>query len=319
MNKQHLTTGLKIAVTLAAIAILGSRIDFVQVKSAIGTFPTKWIATIVGLLIVSLLTSARKWQVVLGGLGWQAPFLKLVRLFWVGLFFNTFLPGRTGGDVVRAYSLSSSDGHRTTSIASVAIDRGLNLLALIIIGATATFFSTALPDHLYTVVRAVALSSVIVMAALVLGRHSVLRLLPKRIHVLVSPVLNMHWDQRLAKAAALAFLVQIIMILINVSAAQALKLPVSTTELFIAIPLTAIVTTLPISINGFGIREAAYATALSYFGTSVEQGVALSLVMTATLVGWSLIGGLVYLGSELRVDSRPISADARRNLHGTAI
>ena len=137
MTRHTTITIIKAGVTLTALAILASRIDLSRVGDAVRSFPITWIPTMACLLIASLLFSTLKWQLVLKGLGQTVDVLHLTRLFWVGQFFNTFLPGRTGGDIVRAVSLSGSQTTRSRAITSVAIDRGTNLLALAAIAALA--------------------------------------------------------------------------------------------------------------------------------------------------------------------------------------
>ena len=121
---------------------------------------------------------------------------------------------------------------------------------------------------------------------------------PERFRQTIEALLTGSWDlSGLVKAGSLAIAVQITMVLTNICAARAMGLNVTDIQLFIAIPLTAIITALPVSINGLGIREAAYATLLALFGIPAEQAVALSLVMTAAIVGWSLIGGLIFIAT----------------------
>ena len=131
---------------------------------------------------------------------------------------------------------------------------------------------------------------------LVAGRHRVVQLIPERyrdgLEALVPADLV---GVPMARIAVLAISVQILMIVTNIAAARAMGLSISGLALFTAIPITAIITALPVSINGLGVREVAYAGLLSYFGIAPEEAVALSLVMTATIVGWSLIGGLLYV------------------------
>ncbi len=296
MTRHTTITIIKAGVTLTALAILASRIDLSRVGDAVRSFPITWIPTMACLLIASLLFSTLKWQLVLKGLGQTVDLLHLTRLFWVGQFFNTFLPGRTGGDIVRAVSLSGSQTTRSRAITSVAIDRGTNLLALATIAALAAISDVQLPGHIRTVVWLTGTTAVVAACLLVAGRHRVVQLIPERyrdgLEALVPADLV---GVPMARIAVLAISVQILMIVTNIAAARAMGLSISGLALFTAIPITAIITALPVSINGLGVREVAYAGLLSYFGIAPEEAVALSLVMTATIVGWSLIGGLLYV------------------------
>ena len=180
MNRS-LTAALKAGVTILALVLIAQRIDLHELWRVLTTFPLSWVPVMGALLAVGLALSALKWQVVLRSLGRRTAFTELARLFWIGLFFNTFLPGRTGGDVVRAYGLSRSDSVRARSIASVVIDRGMNLFALLAIGAVATFVADGLPTDLTRVVRIAALVSVIGAGCAFVFKQTILTWLPGKL------------------------------------------------------------------------------------------------------------------------------------------
>jgi uncharacterized membrane protein YbhN (UPF0104 family) len=290
MSRHAIITGLKAVVTLGALAAVASRIDLQRVWETISVFPPAWVPAMAALLAASLVFGTLKWQVVLHGLGRTVT--------WIRLFFNTFLPGRTGGDIVRAVSLARSDSSRSRAVASVAVDRGLNLLALLLIGAAAAIFDQHLQLSIKQMIWAIAASVSAGLVIMVRLRSEIASRAPERFRQTIEALLTGSWDlSGLVKAGSLAIAVQITMVLTNICAARAMGLNVTDIQLFIAIPLTAIITALPVSINGLGIREAAYATLLALFGIPAEQAVALSLVMTAAIVGWSLIGGLIFIAT----------------------
>jgi len=286
----------KSAITLLAFVAVSLQVDLQTVWATLSGFPTYWIPAIVTLLAVGLLLSSLKWKVVLDTLGQNVSIVRLISLFWSGLFFNTFLPGRTGGDAYRAFGLPKSAGSRSRAITSVAIDRGMNLLALVLIAFFSTFLDHRLPASIVTGVRTL---TVAVFGATILGfafRQALLDRLPDRISAKLYPLLGARWDFReLALSAGLSLAFQASMVLINVCVARALSIPVTTIALFVIIPITALVTAIPISINGIGVREAAYATLLAYTGTAPEHGVALSLTATAAVFCWSVVGGVIFV------------------------
>ena len=294
----RLITALKIGITGLAFFVVAQRVDLTQVWATLTDFPATWIPTIGVLLAMSLAISSLKWKVVLQVLGQQISLFRLIRLFWAGLFFNTFLPGRTGGDAVRAYGLPKSDGSRSRAITSVVVDRGVNLLALVLIGAAATLLDSSLPVGIVWGVRGLAGVCVATIVILFACRKSVHRMLPKGLAEKLSPLLSTKWGATdIALVTGLAFAFQTTMILINVFAARALGIPISTLALFVVIPITALITAIPVSINGVGIREAAYAALLSGSGVTPEYGVALSVTVTAAIICWSMIGGIVFVAA----------------------
>jgi len=309
MSRHTIITGLKAVVTLGALAAVASRIDLQRVWETISVFPPVWIPAMAALLAASLVFGTLKWQVVLHGLGRTVTWIRLARLFWIGLFFNTFLPGRTGGDIVRAVSLARSDSSTSRAVASVAADRGLNLLALLLIGSAAAIFDQHLQLWIKQMIWAIAASVSAGLVIMVRLRSEIASRAPERFRQTIEALLTGSWDlSGLVKAGSLAIAVQITMVVTNICAARAMGLNVTDIQLFIAIPLTAIITALPVSINGLGIREAAYATLLALFGIPAEQAVALSLVMTAAIVGWSLIGGLIFVATSDELGSLEVNS-----------
>ncbi len=101
MSRFTTFTAVKVFVTLLALGILSYRVDAVAVLKTVSRFPAADLPIILAFLMAGLALSALKWQLLLQGLGRVVAFASLARLLWIGLFLNTFLPGRTGGDVVR--------------------------------------------------------------------------------------------------------------------------------------------------------------------------------------------------------------------------
>ena len=99
----------------------------------------------------------------------------------------------------------------------------------------------------------------------------------------------------LTSAAALSLLYQVSIILSNYGAASGLGLDVPIAAFFFLIPFTTLITMIPISLNGFGLREAAYVFAFSSIGIPEEAALALSIVPALCMIGTSLIGGIIYV------------------------
>ncbi len=99
----------------------------------------------------------------------------------------------------------------------------------------------------------------------------------------------------MALAMGLALLYQTTMILSNYIIALGLGFQLSPSVFFIVIPLTALATMIPISLNGWGLREGAYALSFQTFGVAPELAVTLSIIAALCMIGVSSVGGLVYV------------------------
>jgi hypothetical protein len=89
--------------------------------------------------IVFLITSYR-WYLLLQALSIPMTLFRTLQINMVGAFYNTFMPGSTGGDLLKAYYAAKLTTHRTRAVMSVIIDRILGLLALVILGGSMAAF-----------------------------------------------------------------------------------------------------------------------------------------------------------------------------------
>jgi uncharacterized protein (TIRG00374 family) len=228
---------------------------------------------------------------------------------WVSLFFNNFLPSNIGGDVVRIADTASAAGSKTLATTVVLVDRALGLTALIVVAAFGAFAASLVGIHvpgarwLWIVAATGVLIAIPVIA------------LPKLTAYLLAPLrlLKKPWvDERvqrledalnrfretpsaLAGAFAGALVVQITVVAFYLLMAQGLSVPLPILLGAVLIPVSMVVQMAPLSINGFGVREAVFAFFFRRFGLPIDAAVALSLVSTGFVMGLSLVGGYMFL------------------------
>jgi uncharacterized membrane protein YbhN (UPF0104 family) len=220
---------------------------------------------------------------------------QFVRYYYVGMFFNLFLPTGVGGDVYRCYYVARSSADWRRAIISVLADRGVGFGTLCVIAAVATlaFGRVHIPPWLawalgVCVLGLVALATVAVAAR---GPFASIRTsVPLVVEFFRRPGL-------LAAVAGLSFLLQSLVIVVNVFNGMALQLDVPVVFYFILIPLIAVATMIPVSLNGLGVREGAFVFFLSQVGVPEEQALSLALLWLVVLTASSLIGGLVWLAT----------------------
>ena len=238
---------------------------------------------------------------------------RLTESIWVSMFFNNFLPSNIGGDVVRIADTAPAAGSKTLATTVILVDRALGLTALLIVASSGALFASMLGVHvpgarwlwLASVIGAVAAIFVIAMPQLV-GDTVSRALLPVR--ALKRPWLTER-AQRLedavirfrnapsavAGAFAGAIVVQITIVAFYLLTAQGLSVPLPMFLGAVLIPVSLVVQMAPVSINGFGVREAVFAFFFRRFGLPADAAVALSLVSTGMVMGLSLVGGYLYL------------------------
>src|SRR4030095_76788 len=229
---------------------------------------------------------------------------------WVSMFFNNFLPSNIGGDVIRIADTATAAGSKTVATMVVVADRALGLAALMLVAALAALAAAGSGIHVPGE-RWLALVSGV---AVIVGLPFVL--MPELVRHLLAPIraLKRPWiterAERLEEAvrkfhAAPSGLlaafggavgVQLTIVGFYLLAARGLAIPLPVLLGAVLIPVSLVIQLAPVSINGFGVREAVFAFFFARFGLPTDAAVALSLVATGLVMALSLIGGLVFLG-----------------------
>src|SRR5207245_8286775 len=124
-------------------------------------------------LFANVFVSALRREAYLGALEIDMPFATTVRLYFVGTFFNAFLPSGIGGDAYKAVRVGRSRGALTGAVASVFLDRFAGFVALGFIGLVGAAAELAAGDKLRVAAVATVLSAGVLGAAgvLLLGRE----------------------------------------------------------------------------------------------------------------------------------------------------
>ena len=302
---------LKLAVSVALIGILLSRIDGARLLDMARTAAPSWLAMSIAIYLAMILASAWRWGVLLNAQHIRLPFRTLTSSFLVATFFNNFLPSNIGGDVVRIADTAKTAGSKTLATTVVLIDRGLGLLGLVLIAAIGASAWTR-PDAMgpvgpWMLWLGLALGAVIATPALA-NPHGFARML--------QPLRSLHpeWiTERIARLTAAlvrfretpgaliqcfagAVVVQALLVVFYLAIAYSLRVNIAVTDLAFIVPVTLIVQMLPVSMNGFGVREATFGFYFSRLGLPLESALLVSLMGAAMIMLFSLSGAAVYIG-----------------------
>jgi uncharacterized membrane protein YbhN (UPF0104 family) len=253
--------------------------------------------------------SVWRWRVLLHAQHIQVPTRALSESYWVALFFNNFLPSNIGGDVVRIADTARPAGSKTLATTVVLVDRVLGLFALLSVGALGAMAARSvgidIPGTVWIeigAVAALALCILLFFAPTILDR--VLGPLRALGHPWVLERVAMLQDTlaryrrrpgALAGALVGAIVVQIVIVAFYALTARSLSIPLPLVMAGVLVPVAMAVQMVPVSINGFGVREAVFGFFFVRFGLGVEAGVAVSLLGTALVMLFSLGGGALFL------------------------
>jgi uncharacterized membrane protein YbhN (UPF0104 family) len=260
------------------------------------------------LALVGIGVRALRWQALLEAVGARVPFRRTLYLYFVGAFFNTFLPTGFGGDVVRV--LEIGPGATSQQAAGTAlVDRLTGFIVLFALALVALPFGyRLLPPGTAVTIAVVALGVLAASALLFQGR--LLRWLTGWLPHSLS-LAGDAWIGRtyavitacgrrgvgLALLYSLWFNLQLMVE--SVLVARALGVDASPWVFFMFVPITTAALLVPISISGFGVREGLYVTLFGQLGVDPARAVALSLATYSLDIVTGLVGGVIYLGAGL--------------------
>jgi uncharacterized protein (TIRG00374 family) len=302
----------KIAVSIALLVYLLSTTDLDALQRRVRAGDTLLLGLAMALYAAILAISTWRWRVLLEAQGYTIPLAHLSGSYLVATFFNNFLPSNIGGDVVRVRDSSRLTGSTTTSLAVVAIDRILGLGALYVLALSAFIMGGPSVRGLAGA-RSVLLALGLLFAGLayVFFRPGIARRvvsasglgrLPwalKRFETVQSAV---HVYRSRVHAVWLAFLgsvaLQAIVVYYYFTVARALRIPLPLSACFLMVPLCTLVQTVPISFNGWGIRESVFILYFHQVGLGKDSALAFSLVGAGLIVLMSLSGAIVWTARE---------------------
>lgn len=298
----------KLGVSIALLAYLLSTTDLIALERRVRGGDLLLLGAAVALYAGMLALATWRWRLLLKAQGFPAPLGHLSASYLVATFFNNFLPSNIGGDVIRVRDSSPLTGSTTTSVAVIAIDRILGLGALYALAVAAYAAGGPSVRHLAgarTVLGALGL----VFAALtyVFFRPGTARRL-----MAASGLMSLGWARqkfevvqsavhvyrtRLAAvwtAFGASVALQALVVWYYYAVAHALRIPLPLGACFLMVPLCTLVQTVPVSFNGWGIRESVFMLYFHQVGLPRDNALAFSLVGAGLIVLLSLSGAVVW-------------------------
>lgn len=254
-----------------------------------------------------VLLSAHRWRVLLYAQRILLGFKRVVTIYFVGFFFNNFLPAGVGLDLTRAFYAARDSGKKAESLASVIVERVLGFLGLLLFAlfALGSFLKDPEGARFFLIVLG-GTGLLLILAYLFLKRELARRFRPlfgrigflnlgERVKKLYNSI-YLYKDKRGASLGAVLYsvILQGLLVLDNYFVGSALGLDISPVYYFAYIPIICIISMVPISINGLGVREGSYVLFFGRAGVANSQSLSLSLIFFFIGVACSLIGGFLF-------------------------
>jgi glycosyltransferase 2 family protein len=298
----------KIAVSLGLLAYLFSTTDLQALNRRVRSGDTVLLVGAVAIYTLILAVSTWRWRLLLQAQGYPAPLRRLSASYLVATFFNNFLPSNIGGDVIRVRDSSQITGSTTTSLAVVAIDRIVGLGALYLLALCAYLMGGPTLRGLTGARPAlIALGAVFAGLAYVFFRPGIARRFmalsgldslawARQRFLVVQAAVHVYRQQMAAVWSAFlaSVVLQALVVWYYYAVARSLRIALPLTACFLIVPLCSLVQTVPISFNGWGLRESVYIVYFGQIGLPAETALAFSLVGAGLIVLLSLSGAVIW-------------------------
>jgi uncharacterized membrane protein YbhN (UPF0104 family) len=301
----------KLAVSVALLALLFSRIDAASLWASARRASLAWLIAALGIYFINVLASVWRWRTLLGAQDVDLSWRTLLGSFLVATFFNNFLPSNIGGDVMRISDTAKAAGSKTLATTVVLTDRVIGLIGLVLVAATGATLAAGTAGHVSSPIWpswlwAGFLGAMMVAAPAVLSPSGVGRLLqpltvfhPEWVGGRIGSLTLALSRFRERPGAILrcfggAVFVQATVVVFYVAVAHALHVPVAPWDLAVIVPLSFVVQMLPVSVNGFGVREATFSFYFTRVGLSIESALLVSLVAAVLAMIISLSGAVIW-------------------------
>lgn len=286
----------RIGLSCGVLAWLFSRLDLRAIASVFHRLPVSiWVFAALLYLAAQVLSSVR-WWILARTFAFAGRWRTYLGYYFVGMYFNLFLPTGLGGDVFKAHFLSRKNGRRMLAAFSVIGDRAFGLGAMLLLGAAAVRIHPGiLPGHFVqflTLAGAMILCGFIGLPFLLRGMKT---LRPKIGERLVGLILLCNEPATYGAVLTLSFCLQALGMGVVALLAAGIGIEhISLAFYFAYLPLVTLITLIPVTFNGIGVREGAFVYFLGLKGVQAEPALSLGLLFFSVQVAASLLGGLIY-------------------------
>lgn len=251
-----------------------------------------------------------RWYLIMRSMEMKIHFFTVVKSYLVGIFFNLFLPTSIGGDVVKAYYISRKvpTNRMEKTLFSVFFDRYLGFLVMLGVGSGCSLFLEA-------ELAGVSLSPLLFALLLILFTGSVVLVVyaeridqvVERVHVIkkrfshsfqrIAMIVNVTtWDKKLLMGILICGVANLLMLcFMHYIFIERIGKVSAFLPLLVFVPVVIVVTMVPISINGIGVRELSYVTLFTTLKIDPSISIAMSLFFYSIMFLFSLPGGIVSL------------------------
>jgi uncharacterized membrane protein YbhN (UPF0104 family) len=296
---------LKMLVTVTLMYFALRKIDFQTLVSRLDLGSLGWIALAILTALLQVGLGGLRWREIAAECGVSLTMRQALRFTLIGTFFNQALPSSVGGDAMRIW-LAQRDGVGwRPATYSVIVDRAVGMIVLaMLVVATLPWSYRLISDiqgrcALLLIDFAALAGGIVFLATSRLGWRWLQTGWQTRDLFACSQIANrvILSARRGPRIGVLSLFIHLLNVTVVWCAVRSIEAPVTFFEVFELIPPVILLTAVPISIAGWGVREASMGLAFGYAGLLAAEGVNVSLLFGATSLLVGALGGLAWIAS----------------------
>lgn len=294
----------KIAVSLMLIWIVVRAFDMKGVSHYLLLVDAGAVLLVILCALCVVPLHALRWMIAVEASGNRIPFRTALQIVLIGHFFNQTLPSSVGGDAVRIWCACRAGLGVGDAVRTVILDRAISLVGLLLMAGA------GLPWLFGLVTDPSARFAIVAVVAAGIGGFLVFIALPQ----LPQPLLKWRVMRAVAELSVLARRITltpryvlpilglavagfVVFVFIVYSLATALHLELRFTDCLLLVPPVLLVSVIPVSVAGWGVREGAMVVAFGFVNVPPSAAFAVSVLFGLTIAAASLPGALLWLVS----------------------
>lgn len=290
---------LRALVGIAIVTLLVWRYDARSILGLLARERPGYFAAAIGVYLSTLVLCAYRWRLLAAILRLEAPVTDFLAFRFIATFANTLIPGVAGGDALRAIYLGRRTSRFGEAVASVLADRIVGLIGLLWLaaGAAIVLKERGLPSTLTTlpiVTGLIAFASFVARPLMI----RLVQLMPSRVSRYGGLIVT-YLEHRSALLAplALSVIVQFVLAVCQYLLALGIGIDAPLILFLFCVPIAGVFASLPLTINGLGVREGAYLVLFGMAGVDRTNAIALGLLWFVCTTLGALPGALAFVAT----------------------
>lgn len=289
------------AVSIVLLFLLFHELHLPNLSATFQHLQYRWLLLSLITQLLSITIFSVRWSYIMAKLNFKEKLTYYIKLNFLGSFFSQLLPTSIGGDAIRTVKLASHGYPKWQSISAIFIDRVYGITGLLILNAcTLPWIVHLLPSFIFYSILSITIIGFFGLMALSAYKYAYPLNKIKLFNFYGS--LSKQFIQTLKGTHTYRFKLLLLSIIPNlltfISAyyiACAIQIPISFIDLIAIMPTVILITLIPISFAGWGIRESALVFLLEYFGVIKAQSFSLSIIFGIMMIIASLPGAFFLL------------------------